>query len=156
MAPIVASLLAQGLSLLGNAVLSKGQDVVEQKLGIKLDGLKPEQMRRLEVEHEEWLVEAGIRQREQELQFAQAQEAGISARWSADMLSDSWLSKNIRPVTLVYLLSAYTLLSVGSGFGFNVAQAYVELLGQWSMLVMTAYFGGRTLEKIVDMRERGK
>jgi hypothetical protein len=73
----------------------------------------------------------------------------ISDRWKADMASDSWLSKNIRPMTLVYLLTAYLAMAVLDGFGFHIAEAYVTLLGQWGMLVMGAYFGGRTLEKVL-------
>ena len=80
------------------------------------------------------------------------EQAGVSDRWKADMASDSWLSKNIRPMTLAYILSAYLALAVLDGFGFRVAEAYVTLLGQWGMLVMSAYFGGRTLEKIMDSR----
>jgi hypothetical protein len=80
------------------------------------------------------------------------EQSGVSSRWSADMGSDSWLSKNIRPATLAYILSAYLALAVLDGFGFKVAEAYVTLLGQWGMLVMSAYFGGRTLEKIMDIR----
>jgi hypothetical protein len=80
------------------------------------------------------------------------EQSGVSNRWSADMASDSWLSKNIRPATLAYILSAYLTLAVLDGFGFKVAEAYVTLLGQWGMLVMSAYFGGRTLEKIMDIR----
>jgi len=80
------------------------------------------------------------------------EQAGVSDRWTSDMASDSWLSKNIRPLTLAYILSAYLALAILDGTGFKVAEAYVTLLGQWGMLVMSAYFGGRTLEKIVDMR----
>jgi hypothetical protein len=72
------------------------------------------------------------------------------------MLSDSWLSKNIRPMVLIYLLGSYTIMSLMSAADINVTQAYVELLGQMIMLVMGAYFAGRSIEKIVDMRERGK
>jgi hypothetical protein len=82
----------------------------------------------------------------------EAQE--ISKRWQADMASDSWLSKNIRPMTLVYLLTAFILMAVLDGFGFKISESYVTLLGQWGMLVMTAYFGGRSLEKIMDMRAK--
>lgn len=78
----------------------------------------------------------------------------ISKRWQADMASDSWLSKNIRPMTLVYLLTAFILMAVLDGYGFKISEAYVTLLGQWGMLVMTAYFGGRSLEKIMDMRAK--
>lgn len=73
----------------------------------------------------------------------------VSDRWNADMASDSWLSKNIRPMTLVYLLTSYLLMAIADGFGFKIAEAYVTLLGQWGMLVMGAYFGGRTLEKVM-------
>lgn len=82
----------------------------------------------------------------------ETEQAGVSDRWKSDMSSDSWWSKNIRPLTLAYILSAYLALAVLDGVGFKVAEAYVTLLGQWGMLVMSAYFGGRTLEKIVDMR----
>jgi hypothetical protein len=84
-----------------------------------------------------------------ELQADQNEANNVSDRWKADMASDSWLSKNIRPMTLVYLLTAYLLMAIADGFGFHIAEAYVTLLGQWGMLVMGAYFGGRTLEKVM-------
>jgi hypothetical protein len=87
-----------------------------------------------------------------ETDLYKSEQAGVSDRWRADMASDSWWSKNIRPMTLAYILSAYLALAVLDGFGFRVAEAYVTLLGQWGMLVMSAYFGGRTLEKIMDSR----
>ncbi len=87
-----------------------------------------------------------------ETDLYKSEQAGVSDRWKADMASDSWLSKNIRPMTLAYILSAYLALAVLDGFGFRVAEAYVTLLGQWGMLVMSAYFGGRTLEMIMESR----
>jgi hypothetical protein len=56
-------------------------------------------------------------------------------------------------MTLVYILSAYLGLAISDGQGFKVAEAYVTLLGQWGMLVMSFYFGGRTLEKIMEMKK---
>lgn len=82
----------------------------------------------------------------------EAETKAVSERWQADMASDSWLSKNIRPMTLVYILTAFILMSVLDGFGFHISEAYVNLLGQWGMVVMTAYFGGRTLEKIMGVK----
>jgi len=64
------------------------------------------------------------------------------------------LAQNIRPLTLAYILTAYLGLALLDGFGIKVAESYVTLLGQWGMLVMSAYFGGRTLEKIMDMRKK--
>ena len=81
------------------------------------------------------------------------EQKGVSDRWAADMASDSWLSKNIRPMTLVYLLTAYLGMAVADGFGFEISESYVTLLGQWGMLVMGAYFGGRTAEKIMEKRK---
>jgi hypothetical protein len=80
------------------------------------------------------------------------EQTNVSDRWKADMGSDSWLSKNIRPMTLVYILSAYLALAIMDGLGFHIAESYVTLLGQWGMLVMGAYFGGRTLEKVMNKK----
>lgn len=84
----------------------------------------------------------------------EAQE--ISKRWQADLASDSSLAKNIRPATLIFLLVAYFFFALMSMFGYETRGAYVELLGQWGMLVMTAYFGGRSLEKIMDRKDKTK
>ena len=64
------------------------------------------------------------------------------------MTSDNWISKSIRPITLIFILIMYSLLSIASGFEFEVTESYVELLGQWGMLIMSFYFGGRTVEKV--------
>ena len=84
-----------------------------------------------------------------ELQADANEQNNVSDRWKADMGSDSWLSKNIRPLTLIFILGVYTTFAGFSAVNINVNQAYVELLGQWGMLIMSAYFGGRTLEKIM-------
>ena len=84
----------------------------------------------------------------------EAQE--LTKRQEADMNSDSWLSKNIRPMTLIFILFAYFLFAMMSAFGNNANEKYVELLGQWGMLIMSFYFGGRTLEKIMDMKSKEK
>jgi len=83
-----------------------------------------------------------------------AEQTGITDRWTADMASDSWLSKNIRPLALIAIFVAYFLFAMMSAFGHNAQASYVELLGQWGMLVMSAYFGGRTLEKIMEMNAK--
>jgi hypothetical protein len=83
----------------------------------------------------------------------EAETKAVSERWQADMASDSWLSKNIRPMTLIYILSAYVLFALLDGYGYKISESYVNLLGQWGMLVMTAYFGGRTIEKVMEKRK---
>ena len=77
----------------------------------------------------------------------------LTKRLQADMASDSWLSKNIRPMTLVFILVAYTVFGMMSAWDIEVNTSYVELLGQWGMLIMSFYFGGRTLEKIMGMKK---
>jgi hypothetical protein len=156
MAPIIATLLSNGLSLIANAVIAKGQDVVEKELGVKIDTTSSATLRELELKHEEFLINASVRKQEMDMESERAAQAAVTNRWKADMLADSWLSKNIRPLVLIYLLGAYTVFSIGSGVHFQITPAYVELLAQMLMLVMGAYFAGRTLEKIVDMREKGK
>jgi len=83
---------------------------------------------------------------------AEAQE--LTKRQEADMLSDSWLSKNIRPMTLIAILVGYFVFAMMSAFDLDTNKTYVELLGQWGMLIMSFYFGGRTLEKIMDMKSK--
>ena len=78
----------------------------------------------------------------------------LTKRMEADMKSDSWLSKNIRPMTLVFILFVYSIFALMSAWDIEVNNNYVELLGQWGMLIMSFYFGGRTLEKIIDMRSK--
>ena len=87
-----------------------------------------------------------------EADIVEAQE--LTKRQQSDMLSDSWLSKNIRPMTLIAILAGYFIFAMMSAFGNNANEKYVELLAQWGMLVMSFYFGGRTLEKIMDMKTR--
>jgi uncharacterized membrane protein (DUF106 family) len=77
----------------------------------------------------------------------------LTERLKADMGSDSWLSKNIRPMTLVFILITYTAFGLMSAWDIEVNNNYVELLGQWGMLIMSFYFGGRTLEKILAMKK---
>ena len=89
-----------------------------------------------------------------ELNADVSEQNNISARWTADAQSDSALAKNIRPMTLIAILCAYVGFAVADGAGYKISSNYVELLGQWGMLVMSAYFGGRTLEKIMDMKSQ--
>jgi hypothetical protein len=167
MIPIVASLLGSlaqnGLTLLSSAIQAKGKDVVEKTLGVKIpDNPTAEDvsnLRQLQFEHEERLLELGIEKAKLELaelevlaKAAQNDAENITDRWEADMSSDSWLSKNIRPMSLIAIFLGYFLFAMMSAFGYNANESYVSLLGQWGMLVMGAYFGGRTIEKLAEMR----
>lgn len=80
----------------------------------------------------------------------------LTKRHQADMQSDSWLSKNIRPMTLLIILFGYFTFAMMSAFDIDTHKQYVELLGQWGIIIMSFYFGGRTVEKVADMIERRK
>ena len=89
-----------------------------------------------------------------ELQADNIEAQELTKRLQADMSSDSVLAKNIRPMTLIFILVVYTVFAMMSAFGHNANEEYVTLLGQWGMLIMSFYFGGRTLEKILAMKEK--
>jgi hypothetical protein len=167
MIPVIGALLGtlaeSGLGLLSSAIQAKGKEVVENTLGIKIpDNPTPadvEKLRQLQYDHEERLLELGIEKAKMELAelqlFADAaknEDNNVSNRWDADMASDSWLSKNIRPMSLIAIFTGYFLFAMMSAFGYNANESYVNLLGQWGMLIMGAYFGGRTIEKLAEMR----
>ena len=76
-------------------------------------------------------------------------EANITDRWKADMNSDSWLSKNVRPLVLVFLVvSTVLMIFIDAGtINFNVEAKWTDLLQLVLITVIGAYFGGRSLEK---------
>lgn len=82
------------------------------------------------------------------------EQENTTERWTADMASDSWLSKNIRPMSLIAIFTGYFTFAMMSAFGYNANESYVQLLGNWGMLVFGAYFGSRSLEKIAEIRSR--
>ena len=95
---------------------------------------------------------AAAKQKMQELMVSAEQEAQkeVSARWEADMKSDAWLPKNIRPLTLVFLTAVFTLLSLTDGNvgEFVIGEAYIPIYQTLLLCVYSAYFAGRSIEKI--------
>jgi hypothetical protein len=91
-----------------------------------------------------------------ELQADMNEQNNISDRWKADLASDSWLSKNIRPMSLIAIFTGYFLFAMMSAFGYEANEAYVTLLGNWGMLVFGAYFGSRSLEKVAQMKYKAE
>ena len=77
-------------------------------------------------------------------------EKNITSRWEADLKSDSWLSKNVRPMTLIFLIVCTMLLIFidAGAINFNVKDSYVDLLQLVLITVIGAYFGGRSFEKV--------
>ena len=77
-------------------------------------------------------------------------EKYITSRWEADLKSDSWLSKNVRPLVLIFLIVCTMLLIFidAGALKFNVKDSYIDLLQLVLITVIGAYFGGRSLEKV--------
>ena len=77
-------------------------------------------------------------------------EKNITSRWEADLKSDSWLSKNVRPLVLIFLIVCTMLLIFidAGAIKFNVKDSYIDLLQLVLITVIGAYFGGRSLEKV--------
>lgn len=98
--------------------------------------------------------QAALKLREIDVRQFEIEQKAVSERWQADMGSDSWLSKNIRPMSLIAIFVAYFIFTAMSAFGYNAQESYVQLLGQWGQIIFLAYFGGRTVEKLADMKTR--
>lgn len=126
------------------ALLSIGEKVIDKVL--------PDPQAKAKAQAE--LIKLESEGRLAELQADTETMKEITKRWEADMASDSWLSKNIRPFTLLFILVAYSIFSLMSAAGIHVTEAYVKLLGEWGQLIMLAYFGGRSVEKIMEIRNK--
>jgi len=77
-------------------------------------------------------------------------EKNITSRWEADLKSDSWLSKNVRPLVMIFLIVCTMLLIFidAGALNFEVKSSWVDLLQLVLITVIGAYFGGRSLEKV--------
>ena len=88
----------------------------------------------------------------------QSAQSQVSSRWETDMKSDSWLSKNIRPLTLIFLTFVFVIISFFDGnIGtFSVNEAYKPIYQTLLMVVYSAYFVGRSIEKHQSINTNGK
>lgn len=135
-------------------IFSDGVSKVVDSVGNAIDNLVTSDEEKLALKNELAKINLEAQNKKDELDLQYEQQ--LTQRQSNDMQSDSWLSKNIRPLTLIFILVMYSLLSIGSGFDFQVTESYVQLLGQWGMLIMSFYFGGRTLEKLTSIAKGSK
>ena len=99
---------------------------------------------------EEEKLEANQKIKELVSNYEVEMEKTITERWKVDMISDSWLSKNIRPMVLIFLVVATVLMIfIDAGvLAFEVKDTWVDLLQLVLITVIGAYFGGRSLEKV--------
>ena len=124
-----------------NKMFSAGAGDLVKNVGGVLDNLTTSKEEKLEAERK---IKELIANYEVEM------ERNITARWEADLKSDSWLSKNVRPMTLIFLIVCTMLLIFidAGAINFNVKDSYVDLLQLVLITVIGAYFGGRSLEKV--------
>lgn len=131
--------------------------IVEALLGIGgklIDKLIPDPAQKAEAQVKLMeLAQSGeLAKMANDAEMFKTEQNNVTGRHVADMASDSWLSKNIRPLTLVAIFTGYFTFGIMDANGVKANESYVQLLGQWGMLVMSFYFGGRTLEKIMEIR----
>jgi len=128
------------MSVLGK-IFSGGANELVKGVGGVLDNLITSKDEKLEAERK---IKELVANYEVEM------EKNITSRWEADLKSDSWLSKNVRPLTLVFLIVCTMLLIFidAGAISFNVKDSYVDLLQLVLITVIGAYFGGRSLEKV--------
>ena len=122
-------------------LFSAGAGELVKSVGGVIDNLTTSKEEKLEAERK---VKELISNYEVEM------EKNITERWKMDMQSDSWLSKNIRPLVLVFLVvSTVLMIFIDAGvIAFEVKDTWVDLLQLVLITVIGAYFGGRSLEKV--------
>ena len=123
-----------------NKLFSGGASKLVESVGDVLDNIITTKDEKLEAKR---LLKEVILSHEAEM------EKNITDRWSADMNSDSWLSKNVRPMVLIFLVvSTVLMIFIDAGaIQFNVEEKWTDLLQLVLITVIGAYFGGRSLEK---------
>ena len=128
------------MKLLGK-IFSGGAAELVKGVGGVLDNLTTSKDEKLEAERK---IKELIANYEIEM------EKNITSRWEADLKSDSWLSKNVRPVVLIFLIVCTMLLIFidAGAINFEVKSSWVDLLQLVLITVIGAYFGGRSLEKV--------
>ena len=126
--------------MLGKLLSGGAADLVKNVGGV-IDNLHTSEEEKLEAERK---IKEVVANYEVEM------EKNITARWEADLKSDSWLSKNVRPLVLIFLIVCTVLLIFidAGALNFEVKSSWVDLLQLVLITVIGAYFGGRSLEKV--------
>ena len=124
-----------------NKIFSAGAGELVKSVGGVIDNLTTSKEEKLEAER---------KIKELMANYQVEMEKNITSRWEADLKSDSWLSKNVRPMTLIFLIVCTMLLIFidAGALNFEVKSSWVDLLHLVLITVIGAYFGGRSLEKV--------
>ena len=128
------------MSILGTIFSGGAKDLVEGVGGV-IDSLHTSKEEKLEAE---------LKVKELIANYETQMEKEITSRWEADMKSDSWLSKNIRPLVLAFLVVSTVLMIFidAVAISFVVEEKWTDLLQLVLITVIGAYFGGRSFEKV--------
>lgn len=130
------------------AILGIGEKLIDKLIP------DPEQKAKAQIELAKMAQDGELAKMANDTKLYEVEQEAVTERWKSDMGSDSWLSKNIRPMALIAIFVAYFIFTAMSAFGYNAQESYVQLLGQWGQIIFLAYFGGRTVEKLADMRSK--
>lgn len=127
------------MSILGKIFSSGASDLVKNVGGV-IDNLHTSKEEKLEAQRK---LQELVANYEVEI------EKNVTDRWKSDMNSDSWLSKNVRPLVLIFLvISTVLMIFIDAGsISFSVEEKWTDLLQITLITVIGAYFGGRSLEK---------
>jgi len=122
-------------------IFSSGASELVKGVGGVIDNLHTSQEEKLEAERK---IQEIVHSYESKMQEE------VSERWKSDMVSDSWLSKNVRPMTLIFLvISTVLLIFIDAGaIQFEVESSWIDLLQLTLLTVIGSYFGGRSWEKV--------
>tara|TARA_B100001094_G_C17649831_1_gene539135 strand:+ start:182 stop:574 length:393 start_codon:yes stop_codon:yes gene_type:complete len=122
-------------------ILSGGAADLVKSIGGVVDNLHTSKEEKLAAE---------LKIKEMVMSYEAEMQKQVTERWKMDMASDSWLSKNIRPLVLIFLVvSTVLLVFIDAGvIAFEVKASWVDLLQLVLITVIGAYFGGRSLEKV--------
>ena len=128
------------MSILGTIFSGGAKDLVEGVGGV-IDNLHTSKEEKLEAER---------KIKELMANYQVEMEKNITSRWEADLKSDSWLSKNVRPLVMIFLIVCTMLLIFidAGAINFEVKSSWVDLLQLVLITVIGAYFGGSSLEKV--------
>ena len=126
--------------MLGGLLSGGAADLIKNVSGV-IDNLHTSKEEKLEAERK---IKEIIANHEAQM------EKNITSRWEADLKSDSWLSKNVRPLVMIFLIVCTMLLIFidAGALNFEVKSSWVDLLQLVLITVIGAYFGGRSLEKV--------
>jgi len=124
-----------------NKIFGGGAEKLVESVGGVLDNLSTSKEEKLEAKR---------KMKELMANYQMEMEKQVSTRWDADMKSDSWLSKNVRPMTLIFVLvCTMILIFIDAGaINFVVEEKWTDLLQLTLITIIGAYFGGRSVEKL--------